>query len=756
MKAIMLKKTSRNLLGLIVLAACAVCLADETNSPGAEIRNIGGREILHVHGKPIPFVGYRDHHSVKHIETLKNFSAQDVKIFIISCNKKTDKESGNALAGNIQSILQEIPDAYFILLFSMDIDRTFDPQWVKDNPGELCLWPKEAFGQTGNEGSKFIVGSRASISSKKWKKEVDQDLESLVKYVESLPFAARIIGYFMSGASGEWGDYLDYSKPAHTAFHNWLNSKYSADISHLNKAWACQLASFDEIHIPEWKDFNKADTGIFLDPAKSRRIIDFWYYYHESIADIQIDFARRIKQLSKNHALVGLWNGYLFMPEWWQDDAPHRILPIRRVKMFHKLLDSPSIDFITAPYNYMERHFGGVFQNAPPQDSIILNGKMLLVEDDTRTHSTAVFNRSFEKLGDNFGQADSFQETENLFMRNFAASVTKPGSGYYYFGLGDAGNKGFETNTVESIGRLHAIGKKILQTNRNTSEVAVIVSFESFMFQKFNNLGRDAILRQTCHNMTRLGAPYDVFLDSDLLKANFPYGKYKMYVFLNSYYMPQKMRKAIKNNICRGDTTVVWIYACGFISENALSTSLISEVTGFDQIEMLDIPLSRAWCIITDYSMKPTRELARNIRYGSESGLFPVFWSEDKNCRVLGELVSTTEQNGVFTFRKPGLFYKKFPGWTSVWSVVPNLPSPLLRNLAQDAGVHIYSEEDQVFASEELIGINALYSGKHILRLPRKCNVRDLWENKVLGKGVDVLSFELKLGENKLLGIDNE
>ena len=154
--------------------------------------------------------------------------------------------------------------------------------------------------------------------------------------------------------------------------------------------------------------------------------------------------------------------------------------------------------------------------------------------------------------------------------------------------------------------------------------------------------------------------------------------------------------------------------------------------------------------------MNPTAGLARNIRYGSESGLDPVFWSGDKNCRVLGDLLSTTEQHGVFTFRKPGLFYKQLPGWTSVWSVAPNMPSSLLRNLAKDAGVHIYSEDDQVFASEELIGINALYTGKHVVCFPRKCNVRDLWENKCLGEKVDAVSFELKLGENKLLGIKYE
>lgn len=751
MKEIMMKNVCRGLLCLAVSAAWAVCPASEAKPDGAEIRNVQGKPILYVHGAPIPFVGYRDHHNVKHIDTLKNFSDKGLKIFFISCGKKIYKNPNNPFAKNVQAVLKEIPDAYFILLFSVDLDKTFDPQWVKNNPDELCLWPKEAFGQTPKDGNKYIVGNRASMSSEKWKKEVDNDLDSFIKYIETLPFADRIIGYFMSGGSGEWGDYLDYSKPAQTAFQNWLRAKYSGDIAPLNSAWSCKLSDFNEVRIPEWNDFNKADTGIFLDPAKSRRIIDFWHYYHESIADIQIDFAKRIKHLSGNRALVGLWNGYLFMPEWWQDDAPHRILPIRRVKMFSKLLASPYIDFITAPYNYMERHCGGVFQNTPPQDSILLNGKLLFVEDDTRTHSTLVSNQSFEKLGDNFGQAANPRETENIYKRNFAAAATKPGSGYYYFGLGNDGNKGFEEDTVKIFGKLNGLGKELLLSNENKSEVAVIVSFESFMYQKFNNLGRDAILRQTCHNMTRLGAPFDVFLDSDLLKPDFPYGKYKMYLFLNSYYMPQEMRKTVKNKICRNNTTVVWIYAAGLINENSLSPSNISELTGFDEIEMLNIPLIRTGCVITDYTRPPTEGLARNIRYGAESGLHPVFWSNDKNCRVLGELTSTTEQNGVFTFRKPGLFHKKFPDWTSVWSVAPNMPSSLLRNLAKEAGVHIYSDDDQVFASKQLIGLNALYTGKHILRLPGKCNVYDAWENKCLGEGVDRVSFDLKLGENKLL-----
>ena len=156
--------------------------------------------------------------------------------------------------------------------------------------------------------------------------------------------------------------------------------------------------------------------------------------------------------------------------------------------------------------------------------------------------------------------------------------------------------------------------------------------------------------------------------------------------------------------------------------------------------------------VITDYNHPLCDGLTHNIRYGSERQLFPVFWSKDKNCHILGELMSTTDENGVLTFRKPGLFLKKNRDWTSIWSVAPNMPSALLRNIAKNAGVHIYSDnDDQIFASEKLIGINALYAGTHTLRLPAKRNVYDALDGKLLGEGIDSMTFDLKLGENRLL-----
>ena len=737
---------------LFIFGTVAAYSENDVKSVKVEIRNMEGRQTLYVNDAPMPFVGYRDHHNVKHIDTLTNFADSGIKIFFASCNKKIYKNPDNQFEKNIQKVLSVVPDAYFIVLLSMDLDSTFDPQWIKNNPDELCLWPKEAFKKKIDGGDKYLIGSRASMASKKWKKEVEADLTSLVEYIGKSPFSDRIIGYFLSGGSGEWSDFLDYSKPAKKAFKDWLRTKYSGNISLLNKAWSCKFNDFEEADIPEWNDFNKADVGIFWDPAKSMRMMDFLYYHHGLIADVQIDFARLIKRRTDNKSLVGLWNGYLFMPEWWQDDSPHGILPMRRVKMFSKLLASPYIDFITAPYDYMERHCGGTYYNAPLQDSIILNGKMLLVEDDSRTHSTPMANKPFEKIGNNFGQAADVWETENIFKRNFAASLTKPGTGYYYFGLGNEGNKWFDAKTIKFLGKLNNVGKNLLLNNKSKSEVAMIVSFESFMYQKFNNLGRDVILRQTLYNMTRLGAPFDVFLDSDLLNPNFPKDKYKMYIFLNSYYMPREMRSAIKNKVCRNDSTAVWIYACGLIDENTLSPANMTDITGFENIEMLNMPLSRVWCVLTDYNHFVVKGLSENIRYGSERALFPIFWSEDKNCQVLGEILSTTDENGILTFRKPGLYYKKFKDWTSIWSVAPNMPSALLRSIAKNAGVHIYSEnDDQIFASEKLIGINALHAGKHTLKLPAKCNIYDAVEDKCLAENADSISFDLKLGENKLL-----
>lgn len=99
----------------------------------------------------------------------------------------------------------------------------------------------------------------------------------------------------------------------------------------------------------------------------------------------------------------------------------------------------------------------------------------------------------------------------------------------------------------------------------------------------------------------------------------------------------------------------------------------------------------------------------------------------------------------------PAFAVKRMRDWTSVWCGVPNMPACLLRNIAKFAGVHIYTEgDDVVYASNSLFAVHARYSGERIIHLPRPCTVVDPFTDNTIAKGVQSFTVALRRGQTGL------
>ena len=114
--------------------------------------------------------------------------------------------------------------------------------------------------------------------------------------------------------------------------------------------------------------------------------------------------------------------------------------------------------------------------------------------------------------------------------------------------------------------------------------------------------------------------------------------------------------------------------------------------------------------------------------YGHDHRTFPIVYADDPEARVLGTLADG----------RSGLVMKEHGTWTAVYSSAPLLPSQLLRRLAQQAGVHLYVDtEDVVWASRSLLAVSVHRPGPRTMRLPRPADVSDLYEGSVVARGVD-------------------
>jgi len=743
----------RKIATAILLAAAGVwadvCPADD--APPAQIDSSSGEPVLLIGGRPAPPLIYRENLPWAHLDMgvqhYASMAGAGVRLFVVGTGlalthspEQRDRSRAQYLAPTLDKILRATgPDSRIILLLTTTLRRTSAPEWAGQNADEMMVWPPE-----------MTPGDRASISSLKWRELACEGVRDIVRWVNASPYSERIIGWFLCGAGGEWLDYWDYSPAAEASFRRWLSERYDSDEA-LRTAWQDAAVTLESAQLPAWERLFEADRGLFHDPARSRRIIDFMQWYHEDLAAAAALLAATLKQADTGRRLVGLWNGYYFFPGW---SVPERGVFRRRQGAFNLLLDDPNIDFFVAPYSYGERYPGGVFVPQFLNDSMALHGKLAIVEEDSRTalaaQAEAAYDpersdRPYVTIGDSFGRSYDIDESIAVMKRNFAGCFTRPGTGLWWYCLGNQGGWYDHPRLLDAVTRLRETAERNYPGDRRAAEIAVIVSNRSLWYQKVNTLQQDLIARQTIAGLSRIGAPYDVYLDTDLEHPDFPFGHYRLFVLLNTFHLSDAQRRIIAERLQRDDRTVLSIYATGFAGDEHLSVDGVREITGMN-IEMADVGLRKgAEVIVSDFGHPITAALPRATRFGTRSEIGPLLWCEDPRARVLGDLIATDDSGGVFTLAKRGgLAIKRMEGWTSVWVAVPGLPPDLLRAIAETAGVHIYdAQDDVVFASERLLAVHTLYAGTRTIRLPRERTVIEAFTGETIATRAREFSVDL-------------
>jgi hypothetical protein len=241
-------------------------------------------------------------------------------------------------------------------------------------------------------------------------------------------------------------------------------------------------------------------------------------------------------------------------------------------------------------------------------------------------------------------------------------------------------------------------------------------------------------LQQRLWGLPRLGAPFDVFLLDDFLSGALR--PYKLYVFLNPFRLDAARRAALAKEVRRDGRTALWIYAPGYIKD-APGLENMEETTGF-RFGLGEQPWGPL-VHITDFGHPVTRDLGRETVWGTNNKLAPLFYVDDPEARVLGEVVYSQGNC------RPGFAVKEFPAWRSAYSAAPNLPAGVLRAVARWAGVHIYSDAgDVLWANKSMLGLHTLAGGERVIKLPRRVSgVADLFAGKLIAR--DAAEFQVVL-----------
>ena len=384
-------------------------------------------------------------------------------------------------------------------------------------------------------------------------------------------------------------------------------------------------------------------------------------------------------------------------------------------------------------------------------DSYRVHGKMFVVEDDSRTHHENDFYRDAFELYD-------IRDTENLLKREFGRNICNDVQAWWFDQI--VGGKRYKDEEIYKLfKKQQQIAKDFYNGDRRKcSEIAFIYDEESYnVVSQDSNVQNVELLRN--YEIDVIGAPVDRYFHTDLDLAP----DYKLYVFVNCYYLNDKDREQIKRKLKKNGATALFLWASGVINPDApkiQSEENVADLVGM-KIKAEDA-VRYGKFKITGESF--TKNLDRGEIYGeftrrmwanassytarvrsAKVFLCPAYTADDCDAENLGYFLDTAS---------PALSVKKCDGYTSIYCGSKYLSADVLCEIARYAGCHIYEETgDVIYANRQYVTHHAASSGKKTITLPKRMLVSDAYTDESFGI-TDKIELDVLRGETRMFRLE--
>ncbi|MDR3267489.1 MAG: beta-galactosidase trimerization domain-containing protein [Tannerella sp.] len=604
------------------------------------------------------------------------------------------------LTDNMRSAFAINPNAFFQIRIMLNAPAW----WHGKYPEELVNYAKGPVNfdydlrqpPYGGDGDN-LRAPRASMASERWKDESTQMLQKFMDYMQTTDVGNRIYSFMIcAGVFNEWHYYGFKHEPdtgdAMTRyFRKWLAAKYQTDEA-LQKAWQDRQATIATATVPDLAE-RRQNTGVFRDPQNERRIIDYFYCHHETVAAAIEHFTKYVKTNWPSDVLVGIFNGYFFCHDDFNSGGH---------LTFDRILKWPYIDFIASPFNYHKssRELGGNSQPRAIVESINLHGKQYMSEQDGGTHLSYP----------NGLKVDSFRnEDESISrMRSPFAQMVNHATGYWFFDFGDSGNWNSSAMMAEVQHQKDYCDALLKHEYTSVADVAFIYDFNTYYYlAETDNRQTNEIQNTSASWMTadayRSGAAFDTYLLNDLPLMDID--RYKVFVFATTYYMTDEQIDFINTKIKKDGRTVIFTYAPGYTDGEKLDIDRIKALTGVNvrQISM-DVP-PQITVNGTHYGLTESGEAGKF----TVSPLFEICCDNDT------EVLAKYRDSDMTAIVK-----KRNPDHTVVYAALPLRNPDFMRRLFQEAGAHIYGDaNDVILAGNSMVCVSTREDagGKRIIHL---------------------------------------
>lgn len=531
-------------------------------------------------------------------------------------------------------------------------------------------------------------------------------LHSFVTQLKKLPMADHILGLHLD--RGEWfnaeASGYDTSKAARLKFQDWARMRYFNDIVALRASWFDGSARFEDLQIPEHPGKGHTDKFVRAN-RKERPWVDYHLFLSDQTVERIADLAYTAKEASAGYFLVGVSYGYTF--EWNHPASGHLSLG--------KLLRTPEVDFIAGPPSYRDREPGGAASFPCPIDSLALNGKLYISEEDFKTSIGAGYEP------DDFNPTlKTPQALDSVHWRGVGAALAHQ-SGVCWMDLW--GNGWLKTHsTWDRAGHVRDALIRRMGCPTEAPDVAVFID-ERALAYLVDQQGFGLLVHNVRESVMRAGMSAGFYLLSDLQhRENFP--ESKLYVFLNAWDIRPELRAAIKQRLQRDNKVLFWLYSAGLFDSGRESLERAREVTG---IALKPQPFhSRTGTTILNRRHPLCEALPDQATIGG-ARLEPSYFAIPDDGVVLGEYTQTGLPS--FVLRQFRFDHDRSQNWSSVFLGEPIVTPGLLRALGQMAGAHVWNfTEDVVHVRAPFLTVHCKGAGQRTITLPQKWSAYDLTE----------------------------
>ncbi|TXK80351.1 hypothetical protein [Paenibacillus sp. N3.4] len=575
------------------------------------------------------------------------------------------------LRQQVDMFIENAPDAYFSLMIHLDTRDWF----LEQNP----------------DCADTFTHLAQSATYDKWRTSAARFMCDTIDYIDE-NYPEKLYGIFLlAGNTCEWftrNDNGDYNASKEKAYQQWYNDDSRA------------LPTYEELHHTSW--------GILRHPHSDKSALDYWHYHNHVVADTIAYFAQIAKTHTSNTRLVGLFYGYLMEctdinQSTWS---------------FRQIINNDDIDILFTPASYMFRKLESTSAFMVPIDSISLHEKLYFHEIDNTTHLVSD-NKYAQAL-----QAYAHVKMDNLeqtvmYSKREAALAASKGMGHWWF---DMFSGWFDDHELmQEIQKIHEATSHLYRKKmQSASQVAVFVDQESYYFPVSSaNLG-EAIIKKQTEELNRAGFPWDNYLMDDITHSRMPHDQYHFYIFLNLLAPKPEHLEEIKRLKALGKS-MLFIYTAGLITEQGFSVEAMCELIGMN-VEELDYSQTVEFKAHVPFGAYSDEK--HGTIYGFDRPIKPMFHVRDEQAEPIGSY----EKSG-----KTALAAKRSAHRFDAWSGLGPVPHHVLRQLAREAGVFIYSDAGEpVYVNRNMVGYYCHAGGQRTLHMPQDCKLHELYSGETI------------------------